>query len=130
MLPTPPGASVRYGVAIYYPFEAAIIARPHGLADDHFFWHLPFESHSEPDDSGLATALIGELDKLIHCPSRIRQRRGWLLWSFTCEVKGKTRWHRLGGIITCCGARVPNSSSPESLYESPPILEACGDEPK
>lgn len=125
MLPVPPAARIQYGVGSYSKGQAAIIAEVPGQSADAFFWHLPVEDFSSADDQGMADTLIGELDKLIHCPSRVRQKRGWILWRFICEVKGKTRWHPLGGTVTCFqGASVPNAASSETVYDSPALIDA------
>lgn len=122
-LPRPSAAEYHLQCFLAVDGEPQISATRVGGQVDEYFWYLPFERASYATEPERTTHFHASLTALINSPSRIRQRRGMLLWHFEAEVHDHESWRGLGGTSVLKPANVPRISGKERLYQSPPLRD-------
>lgn len=133
-LPAARGADFHFNVYVYDDGEPQITAQPrvgggdlHDVRDLVAFWHLSFEAPDFLSDDDRLNAFLAVLGCLLTHDVRIRQRRGWLNYSFTCEYQADDRWIALPGVSYLRWTLRP--AAPEAgvlCFSSPPLLPATG----
>jgi len=121
-LPQAESADYRLYIHLQHRGGATLGALPRGQSFETFFWHLPFEYRREDEEQALRF-LLEETRRLAANRSRILQRRGLLLWRFSCEAAVGGEWQRVGGTVACSRlASVPPSNRKVTEYNSPALV--------
>lgn len=91
---------------------------------DTYFWSIRLELPDFPSSAALAAQLVYLATQLLGHPSRIIQRRGFLLYSFSSEAMIEGSWKRFGGgfAFRWGGFTFPNMHGSERVYSSPTVL--------
>jgi hypothetical protein len=126
-LPFAPTAEYRLRLWFFENGEREIQARLinedlYAMSSPLYFWHYPFELsdfHNSPEE--LAERFDKDLIKLLHMPTRIRQRRGWFLWYFCLEGEERRAWTPFYAHAALRGFRVPAIEGRERVYEAPAV---------
>lgn len=113
-------ADYSFSVAVYHDLEdLQLAADPAGTSEAVHFWCLPLERYDFSDFSEMLEVLKRHLRRILRHPTRIRQTRGWITWTFECEVM-EGEWKRLYG-HTCLRSMsdVPPLEGRERVYHGP-----------
>lgn len=125
-LPIPPGADYGFDLRVYNNGggDISAVLLGHGLGE--FFWFQEIECGPRVAQGEIVESLVEIAAKVVRFPSRIRQSRGWLWWSFRCEVLEEGQWQRLAGIVACLrwDSRVSLTAERSYLFQSPPLSTA------
>lgn len=120
----PPGADYRFEIHAYRDGEAHLSAslvgeRPAG----EYFWYVALELPDFGSTEELADELLKRAQRIMAHPSRIRQSRGWVLWTFHAEYEENGEWSGVGGVSALkWGFRPPKIQVRERMYFSPPLF--------
>ena len=96
-LEAPEGADYAFLVWIYDHGEPEISARLRDDAEDCFFWGKHFELPDYTSVESRNCAFLEILERVVTCPTRITQTKGWLFWDFHCDAQVGTTWVWIGG---------------------------------
>lgn len=125
-LPAAPGAD--YSFTLYFSpnGQREIHAIPcnlpqSSLSGDYFFFRMGFESKNHLSPRELARFANATVRDLIHSETRIRQRRGLLLWSFRLERKLGEKWVQVSSCSALRGLSVLPIEGRKHIHSSPPI---------
>lgn len=121
------GADYSFSVGVYHDLEdLELIAEPTGTVDDVYFWALPLERPDFEDFPEMLETLKGYVRRVLLNPTRIRQTRGWILWTFVCEVR-QEEWQPLYRHACVRGlTRVPRAKEKERVFHGPCAPPSAG----
>jgi hypothetical protein len=128
-LPVPRGAECRFHLHLYAGGGGSLSASLPGHDEREFFWFQEVETGHDTPEEEVFDSLLGMVKEIGRYPSRIRRKRGFLLWTFRCEVSRDGRWRSVAGIVACprWSYRIPLSEGRVSEYRSPPLSEGLFD---
>lgn len=126
-LSTDPGAEYSFSITVHHDLEdLQLAAEPREAMEDPYFWYCPLERADFMTFSEMLEALKSHLKQVLLYPSRIRQTRGWIFWTFTCEVM-KERWRPVYSHACLRGMfAVPPIEGKERVFHGPNTAPAVG----
>lgn len=130
-LPFAPDADYRFRLWFYDDGERGITAEPlvsrfGKIATEVAFWSWPFElAEFHGSVADLAQYFDEQLRLLLPVPTRVRQHRGWLFFSFVLEHQIDRQWQ---AVYRCASLRFTfralASSGADRVYHAGPVLLA------
>ncbi len=125
-LPRPPGADYFFRLIIS-GYEYTLAAVPADEPEAEMFWHQSFESLGAESLKAVEPTFRDFVLHIISHDSRITQRRGLLLYGFTCEIRRGDAWKRVGGRILALRRRfrAPRMQERTREYRAPALIPAA-----
>ena len=131
VLPFAPGAEYRFRLWFYADGDREIGAERidaagQALEPDLLFWYHPFELPdfaNSPDR--LAQAFDRELAGLLHVPTRVWQRRGWLMSRLGLEREAAPgTWEGVYQHAALFTVKLASTPAPRHVFLAPPVVTA------
>jgi hypothetical protein len=121
-LEAPGGADYAFMVWVYDDGEPQISARLNGSVEDDHFWGKSFELPDYGSVEARTAAFLEVLERVVTCPTRITQEKGWLFWHFHCDARVGSTWVSVGGHSAARWSfGVRDTGRREAAYSSPAL---------
>jgi hypothetical protein len=136
VLPFSPGAEYRFRLWFYADGDREIGAERidtdgQPIAPDLLFWYHPFELPDfENSADRLARAFDREILGLLHVPTRVWQRRGWLMSRLGLEREATPgTWERVYQHAALFTLKVASTPAPRHVFLAPPVVAVTAEPP-
>jgi hypothetical protein len=128
-LERPERADYTFALHIVDGGEPQLCALPTGFDERTQFWYWPFERADYTSPEEQFRHFEECIRMVLHYPTRITQRKGWLLISFICEAQTAKSWRQIGGNYGCFRLffRGPQIADHQHVYLSPALVQEGAD---
>lgn len=119
-----PGGDYSFLTNIYADGGASLSAKRVGAGDGEYFWGISYGRSSFAAENDLLVALVDCVSSVLKGQTRIRQAKGLLRYSFSCELYRDGEWHTIGAhdAFRFGGFEFPPARQRVTEYASPPLV--------